>query len=79
MLIYLKQGDFMYEKYIEMKIRKLPEELQREILDYTEYLIKKYNRKKREKKEFLFNWEGKLSDLKGINSVELQHKSMEWR
>jgi len=36
--------------------------------------------KKPKAKKFTFNWEGGLSELKEeFTSVELQHKSLEWR
>jgi len=70
----------MYEKEIEMKIRKLPEELRKEVLNYMNYLLKKYKVKKPKTKKFSFDWEGGLSGLrKKFTSVELQHKASEWR
>jgi hypothetical protein len=76
------------EKEIENKLRKLPENLKKEVLDYIEFLIKKYRRElnKKEKgkenkvKGFKFDWEGGLADLKGkFTSVQLQHKASDWR
>ena len=70
----------IYEHEIEMKLRKLPSDLKREVLDYLEFLLSKYQSKKPMKKKFKFDWEGGLSDIKGnFNSVELQHKALEWR
>ena len=70
----------MYEKEIESKMRELPEDLRREILDYMEFLLKKYKSKKAEAKKFKFDWVGGLSELRGkFTSVELQHKALEWR
>ena len=69
-----------HENKIELELRKLPKDLRREVLDYMEFLIKKYQSKKPTKKKFKFDWEGGLSDIKEkYNSVELQHKSLEWR
>ncbi|MDP2276655.1 MAG: DUF2281 domain-containing protein [Nitrospirota bacterium] len=58
---------------------ELPGDIQREAVDYIEFLMKKYG--KREKKgAFRFDWEGGLSELKNkFTSVELQHKAAEWR
>ena len=70
----------MYEKEIELKIRELPEDLRREVLDYMEFLLKKYRGKESEVKGFKFDWEGGLSELREkFTSVELQHKALEWR
>ncbi|MBF0275520.1 MAG: DUF2281 domain-containing protein [Nitrospinae bacterium] len=66
---------------IENKINDLPENLQKEALDFIDFLINKSRKKKHYKNEtFSFNWEGGLSDYKDkYSSVELQHKSTEWR
>ena len=69
----------MYEKEIETKVRKLPENLKKEVLDYIEFLLEKHESKIK-KKEFRYDWEGGLSDLRDeFTSVELQHKASEWR
>jgi len=36
------ENKIMYEKEIKLKIRELPEDLKREVLDYIEFLLKKY-------------------------------------
>ena len=70
----------MYEKEIELKIQKLPEDLRREVLDYVEFLLNKYKERERTKNKFEFDWEGGLSGLKEkFTSIKLQHKSLEWR
>ncbi|MCD5417159.1 DUF2281 domain-containing protein [Candidatus Bipolaricaulota bacterium] len=70
----------MYEKEIELKMRELPEDLRREVLDYMEFLVKKYMDKRIETKKFKFGWEGGLSKIREkFTSVELQHKASEWR
>ncbi|MFQ6042559.1 MAG: DUF2281 domain-containing protein [Candidatus Poribacteria bacterium] len=70
----------MYEKAIEVEMRKLPEDLKREVLDYMAFLLSKYQNRKMTQKKFKFDWEGGLKDLKEkFTSVELQHKSLEWR
>ena len=68
----------MYEKEIEVKMRELPEDLKKEILDYMEFLLRKYKGKETGAKKFKFDWEGALSEEK-FTSVELQHKALEWR
>ena len=44
------------------------------------FLLSKYGGNKRDKNKFKFDWEGGLSKLKDkYSSVELQHKSLDWR
>lgn len=72
----------MQEQLIEKKINQLPDELKKEVLDFIDFLIVKYNNnvKRSEKKVFTFDWEGGLSDYKNkYTSVELQHISTKWR
>jgi hypothetical protein len=67
---------------IRVKIKKLPDHLIPEVLDYIEFLLNKYANKEtvESKNKFKFNWEGGLSKLKDqYTSVELQHKAMDWR
>jgi len=69
----------MYSQIIKARLEELPEDLEKEVLDYIEFLLHKYGNKT-EKKRFKFDWEGGLSDLKDkYTSVELQHKASEWR
>ncbi|HAG09465.1 MAG TPA: hypothetical protein DCK87_07910 [Desulfotomaculum sp.] len=69
----------MYEKEIELKVQELPEDLRREVLDYMEFLLKKYKGKKMAKR-FKFDWEGGLLELREkFTSIELQHRALEWR
>ena len=72
----------MYENEIEVKIRELPDDIKREVLDYMEFLSGKYKgtKARARSKKFKFDWEGGLSELRNkFTSVELQHKIMEWR
>ena len=63
----------MGTKALNKKIDLLPPHLQKEVLDYAEFLIKKYTSKKT-KRKFKFKWEGALSALNPpFTSVELQH------
>lgn len=65
---------------IEAKIDKLPDHIVHEINDFVDFLLSKYGHKKKEQSNFKFDWEGGLSKLKNkFTSVELQHKSLEWR
>ncbi len=69
----------MKSPIIRAILEELPEDLEKEVLDYAKFLLHKYSRKT-EKRKFRFDWEGGLSDLKGkYTSVELQHKVSEWR
>jgi hypothetical protein len=69
----------MTSRIISKKIQELPAELENELLDYIEFLIRKYGSGKSDK-AFSFNWENGLSILKDqFTSVDLQHKAMEWR
>lgn len=70
----------MHEKKIAVKMQKLPEDLKREILDYVDFLLSKYQDREAARKKFKFDWEGGLSELKEkFNSVELQHRALEWQ
>ena len=74
-----KQG-WMSEYDFETKIRKLPKYIMPQVNDYIEFLLNKYGSKKRDTTKFKFDWEGSLSKLKSkYSSVELQHKSLDWR
>jgi len=69
----------MDDRMFKTKLEELPEDLKKEVMDYIEFLLEKYG-KRTKKKKFKFDWEGGLSDLKEkYNSVELQHKALEWR
>jgi hypothetical protein len=60
------------------KTAELPEELQREVADFVEFLSQRRTRSLR--KKLRFDWVGALSDLKDkYTSVELQHLASEWR
>jgi hypothetical protein len=61
------------------KLDSLPPQIQKEAMDYIEFLVKKY-RKRSKKGPLNLRWAGSLADLKGeFTSVELQHKASEWR
>lgn len=70
----------MIEMQIDTMIQRLPIYLKREVLDYVEFLSRKHYGKHGLKKEFKFDWEGGLADIKDKpTSVDLQHKAMDWR
>jgi hypothetical protein len=54
----------MYEEEIAVRLRALPEALKQEVLDYTDFLLSKQEKKKAKKEKFNFNWEGGLSDIR---------------
>jgi len=62
---------------VEEKIRRLPPDLQRNLLDYIDSLTRQSERAVSGK--FRFEWEGCLSHLKEkYSSVDLQHKALDW-
>lgn len=70
----------MIERQIDVMVQRLPFYLKKEVLDYVEFISRKYSHKSRPKKEFKFDWEGGLADIKDkMTSVELQHKAADWR
>ena len=61
------------------KLNQLPPEVQREALDFIEFLSQKYATTDT-KVPLEFPWAGALSDLKNqFTSVELQHRASDWR
>ena len=58
------ENKIIYEKEIRLKIRKLPENLRKEVLDYIEFLLKKYKSGEIKTKKFKFGWEGGLSEIR---------------
>jgi hypothetical protein len=70
----------MHEKEIAVKMQQLPDDLKREVLDYVDFLLSKYQGKDSARKKFTFEWEGELSEMREkYTSVELQHKALAWR
>jgi hypothetical protein len=63
---------------IEELIKELPPDLQREVEDFIEFLLKKRVHKPRSVPNF--EWAGALRDMRDqYTSVDLQHKIAEWR
>jgi len=73
----------MNTREVEKRIKKLPRHLVPEVVDFIEFLISKHNPEsdtEAPKATFKFDWEGGLSEMKGkYSSVDLQHKSLDWR
>lgn len=68
----------MSAEAIRRKLDELPAELEKEVLNFIDFLLQKH--RKKVDKGFLFDWEGGLSELKNkYTSIELQHKASEWR
>ncbi len=63
---------------IEQMIKELPAELQREVLDFVEFLTEKRARKKG--RRLRQDWAGALREYRDqYTSLELQKKALEWR
>jgi len=59
-------------------VEQLPPDIQREVRDFAEFLLRKRTRKKHNVPAF--DWEGGLRDLEEeYTSVELQHKILKMR
>lgn len=65
---------------IENKIKALPDDLKKEVIDYIDFLIMKKKKSNKQTGGFTFSWEGGLAELRDqYTSVALQHKATEWR
>lgn len=63
---------------IEEKIKRLPPNLQNEVIDFVDFLLTKRNTIA--KKKLSFDWIGGLREYRDkYTSVELQEKASEWR
>ena len=73
----------MDTREIEKRIKELPNHLLPEVIDYIEFLISKHGSEQNRSdasKKFRFDWAGGLAELKDqYSSVELQHRSLDWR
>lgn len=57
-------------------IEKLPPDLQKEVVDFAEYLLKKQTKKHG---KLRMNWAGALREYRDqFTSLELQKKSLQW-
>ena len=67
----------MLESIILDKLAALPDEKQREVLDYIEFLLQRYAEAK---PGFTFSWAGGLTELRdSYTSTQLQHEALKWR
>lgn len=63
---------------LEEKIKNLPPDLRKEVMDFIDFLLEK--RRKQTCKKLTLSWAGKLSEYKDkYTSLELQKKALEWR
>lgn len=70
----------MNSNQLNKKIKKVPPHLIPEVMDYIDYLITKYGVDRKSRESFSFSWEGGLSEISDkYNSVDLQHKALDWR
>jgi len=62
---------------VEEKFRRLPPELQREVMDFIDFLLRKV--KKKPGKKLRLDWAGGLKEYRDkFTSLELQKKALEW-
>jgi len=63
---------------IEQKVKKLPKDLQREVMDFIDFLLLKKAHKN--KKTPKLDWIGGLKEYRDqVTALELQKKALEWR
>ena len=56
------------------KVQHLPDSIQKQLLDYLDFLLSKQVKESKPKQKFSFDWENGLKDLKNkFSSVDLQH------
>ncbi len=65
---------------LQTKLEQLPDPARASLNEYLDFLLAKYSHSEKNNKEFKFDWEGGLSELRNkYTSVELQHKISGWR
>jgi hypothetical protein len=63
---------------VEVKLKRLPQYLKKEVEDFVDFLLEK--RTKKNSKKPTLNWIGGLKEFKDqYTSLELQKKANEWR
>lgn len=76
-----EQDDHIWRNRMEtvaQKIEKLPKALQREVLDYIDFLLSKKTNKKKKKPKL--DWMGGLKEYRDqYTALDLQKKALEWR
>lgn len=70
----------MKAENLVLKLQSLPLSVQKEVMNYLDFLLNKYSAEKTSKKKksakLKFDWEGGIAHLKkNYTSVELQHKA----
>jgi hypothetical protein len=66
----------MHMALLDEKIEKLPLFLKKEVLDFAEFISRKYQSTRRAKLKF--SWSGKLAEFSSnYDSLKLQKKSLE--
>jgi len=76
-----------FDQNVLSKLKVLPECKKEEVLDFLDFLVDKTkqtvktsSRAVKQKTKFKFDWEGGLTEIQNkYNSVELQHKAIDWR
>ncbi len=64
-------------KDVEEVIRKLPPDLQQEVLDFAEFITQR--RQDRKQKKLRMSWAGGLREFRdNFTSLDLQKKALEW-
>jgi len=62
---------------VEEVIRQLPPDLQREVLDFAEFLEQRQSNRKQ--KKLRMSWAGGLKEFREqFTALELQRKALEW-
>lgn len=63
---------------LEEKVRELPPQLQQEVEDFVDFLLKRQEQRKG--KKLRQDWAGALRDFRDkYTALELQKKALEWR
>jgi hypothetical protein len=63
---------------IDHKIKQLPQNLQKEVIDFVDFLLSKKVRRKHKKPQL--KWIGGLKEYRDkFTALELQKKASEWR
>jgi hypothetical protein len=72
----IREGDTM--ESIEEKMEELTPELQKEVMDFVDFLLQK--EEKIPKRKLKLDWTGGLKEYMGkYTSVEFQHEISQWR
>ena len=75
-----KESEILSPDDIEARLKVLPEDVRKQVLEYMEFLLSKHQRRTNEARDFRFDWAGGLADLADkYTPVALQHKASEWR